>query len=322
MDPLFQIAVGLALLALGGEGLIRGAVSLARRYGMSELMIGLTLVGFGTSTPELVTSVNAALAGSPGIALGNVIGSNISNVLLIFGLVAWISPMAIKPAAVGRDALIAILLSVALAAIALQYGMISRQSGFAFVAVLLFYVAVVAWLERRGGAAAAMHEGEAVTHEPTPGALAPALLFVVGGLAALIYGADMLVHGAVILAGNAGISETVIGLTVVAIGTSLPELVVTLVAALRGRADVAFGNIVGSNIYNILGILGISSAISPMAVPADVGLVDWIVLVVSAVALFAVARTNSKVTRAEGRFLLLLYAGYMAWLFLKPAISG
>lgn len=321
MDPLVQIGIGLALLALGGEGLIRGAVSLARRYGMSELMIGLTLVGFGTSTPELVTSINAALAGSPGIALGNVIGSNISNVLLIFGFVAFIVPMAVKPEAVGRDAILAILVSVTLAVIAVQFGMLSRLTGLAFVVALLAYIAIIFRIERKGGTAAAVHEGEAVTHEPTPGATGVALIFVVVGLGVLIYGADMLVSGAVALARDAGISETVIGLTIVAVGTSLPELVVSLVAALRGRADVAFGNIVGSNIYNILGILGISSIITPITIPADIGLIDWSALLLSALLLLVFARTDARVSRQEGATLLAFYAAYTAWLLFGSSSS-
>lgn len=321
MDPLVQIGIGLALLAAGGEGLIRGAVSLARRIGMSELMIGLTLVGFGTSTPELVTSIDAALVGSPGIALGNVIGSNIGNVLLIFGFVAFIAPMAVKPEAVSRDAILAILVSVALAALATRFGVLSRTIGIGFVAALLAYIWIIFRIERKGGAAASVHEGEAVTHEPVPGAVLLAIVLTIGGLAILIYGADMLVTGAVALAQNAGISETVIGLTIVAIGTSLPELVVSLVAALRGRADVAFGNIVGSNIYNVLGILGISSIITPVTIPADIGLIDWSALLLSALLLLVFARTDARVTRQEGATLLVLYAAYTAWLLLGSGSS-
>lgn len=321
MDPLAQIAIGLTLLALGGEGLIRGAVSLARRYGMSELMIGLTLVGFGTSTPELVTSIDAAIAGSPGIALGNVIGSNIANVLLIFGLAAFLAPMTMKPEAVSRDAVIAILVSLGLAAVAIHYGVLSRLAGLGFVAALLLYMIIVIRIERRGGAAAAMHKGEAVTHEPTPGAVILALIFAIGGLGVLIYGADLLVQGSVTLARNAGVSETTIGLTIVAVGTSLPELVVTLIAAIRGRADVAFGNIVGSNIYNILGILGISAIITPITVPADIGFIDWSVLIISALLLLVFARTQARVSRQEGATLLIIYALYTAWLLLGGLAS-
>lgn len=319
MDAVHQIAVGLVLLALGGEGLIRGAVSLARRYGMSELMIGLTLVGFGTSTPELVTSIDAALAGSPGIALGNVIGSNIANVLLIFGLAAFLAPMAMRPEAVSRDAIIAILVSLGLAAIAIHYGVLTRLAGAGFIAALLLYVGIVFLIERRGGAASIMHKGEAVTHEPTPGAVTIALVFAIGGLAALIYGADMLVQGSVVLARDAGVSETVIGLTIVAVGTSLPELVVTLIAAFRGRSDVAFGNIVGSNIYNILGILGISSVLAPITIPADIGLIDWSALLISALLLLVFARSQARVSRQEGATLLVLFALYTAWLLFGGA---
>lgn len=314
MDAGLQIVAGLALLAVGGEGVIRGAVGVARRLGLSELLIGLTLVGFGTSTPELMTSIDAALAGSPGIALGNVIGSNIGNILLILAAVVLIRPLSVNPAAVRRDGLIVIAASFALAALALLFGELNRWIGAAFVAVLALYI-VAAWrLERRGGPVADMHKAESHTHDPAPNALWLSLLFAFAGLGLLIWGADLLVEGAISTARVAGISESVIGLTIVAIGTSLPELVATLAAALKGRSDVAFGNIVGSNLYNILGILGVTALIQPLAIPIDIGVVDWAVLIGSACLLLVFAATGRRLTRLEGAILLAFYFSYVGYL--------
>ena len=315
MDTTLQIIAGLALLAVGGEGVIRGAVGVARRLGLSELLIGLTLVGFGTSAPELITSVNAALSGSSGISIGNVLGSNIGNVLLIFALVVLIRPLTINPRAVGRDGVLAIAASILIAGLALAFGELSRSLGALLVFLLVGYIGLVWWLERKGGPAALVHAEESHTHDPAPQSLWLSALFALGGVGLLVYGADLLVGGAVTLARTAGISETVIGLTIVAIGTSLPELVATLAAALKGKNDVAFGNIVGSNIYNILGILGVTALVHPIAIPADIGLTDWAALVGSALLLVVLAYTGRRVTRLEGAILLALYGLYTWSLF-------
>lgn len=314
METALQIIAGLALLALGGEGVIRGAVGIARRFGLSELLIGLTLVGFGTSAPELITSIDAALLGSPGIALGNVLGSNIGNILLILALVLLVKPIAVNPAAVGRDGLLVIVVSIGLAALALFFDELNRWIGALLLSGLLTYVALVWRLERKGGAAAALHVEESHTHDPAPRTVLISALVAVGGLALLVWGADLLVTGAIATARLVGVSETVIGLTIVAIGTSLPELVATLAAALKGRSDVAFGNIVGSNLYNILGILGTTALIHPIAIPDDVGLVDWGVLVGSAALLMAFALTGRRLTRLEGAALLAFYLAYVFYL--------
>jgi len=314
MEATVQIVAGLALLAVGGEGVIRGAVGIARRFGLSELLIGLTLVGFGTSSPELVTSVNAALSGSPGIAIGNVVGSNIGNVLLILALVLLIRPLSVNPAAVGRDGGIAIAVSITLAIAAITFGEINRWLGAALVGALLVYLFVVWRMERAGGPAAQMHAEESHTHDPAPQNLWLSVAYAVGGLAILVWGADLLVTGAITVARLAGLSETVIGLTIVAIGTSLPELVATLMAAIKGRSDVAFGNIVGSNIYNILGILGVTALVNPIPIPADMGLVDWIALIGSVILLMIFAMTGKRLTRLEGVIMLAGYAAYVAYL--------
>jgi len=317
LEALIQIGGGIALLALGGEGVIRGAVGVARRLGLSELLIGLTLVGFGTSAPELLTSVQAAMADAPGIAVGNVVGSNICNSLLIVGVVSLIRPMLASLTVIQRDGLVVIASSALLVAIALATGSLSRPAGGVLLTLLVVYSVVVWWLEKRDSAAARIHESEAHLHDPTPGALWIALLFAVAGLALLVVGADILVRGAVTLARTAGMSETVIGLTIVAVGTSLPELVASLTATLKGRADVAFGNVLGSNIYNVLGILGVTALVRPIPMPSDLTIADWSMFVGSAVLLLLFARFGGRVGRAKGAMLLMAYGGYLGYLLLR-----
>ncbi|HET6521484.1 MAG TPA: calcium/sodium antiporter [Geminicoccaceae bacterium] len=307
-----QLAAGFVLLLLGGETLVRGSVSVARRLGVSPLLIGLTLVGFGTSTPELITSLQAALVGSPGIAVGNVVGSNIANVLLILGVAAVMAPIACNPAAFRRDGTMLALSAVACAVAALG-GTLGRVPGALFLALLAGYVVVTYLKERRApdDPSAAMHEHEADLAEPTPRALWLAVVFAVGGIALTILGARLLVAGAIGLATAAGISETVIGLTVVAIGTSLPELVTAVMASLRRQGDIAFGNIVGSNIYNVLGILGVTALVQPLTVPPEILRLDlWVMLAVTAL-LIAFAITGWRLTRTEGAVLLTGYVAYI-----------
>ncbi|MEZ5961054.1 MAG: calcium/sodium antiporter [Hyphomonadaceae bacterium] len=311
-----SLAGGLALLALGGELVVRGAVGVARKFGLSELLIGLTLVGFGTSAPELAASIQAALSGSPAIAVGNVVGSNISNVLLIFALVAIIKPIAIDPKALQRDGWVMLAATVAFIVVALLFGQISRLVAVFFLAGLLTYILLAYLMERRGSAAAAAHRAEVKLQAPEPAApLWRSLAFAVGGLVMLIFGADFLVGSAKTIARAAGLSETIIGLTIVALGTSLPELVTATMAALKGRSGVAFGAIIGSNIYNILGILGVTAAIQPIMIPPDMLARDWAALYVAALLLLLHANTGGRVNRYEGAFLLAHYVAY-CWLLL------
>ncbi len=314
VEAAIQIVAGLALLAIGGEGVVRGAVGIARRLGLSELLIGLTLVGFGTSTPELMTSVDAALSGSPGIALGNVLGSNISNILLILAIVVLIRPLTVSPAAIGRDGVLVITVSIALATMAVIFGELNRWIGALLVISLALYLFTIWRIERRGGVGAQAHEAEGHTHDPVPQKLWQSALFAVGGLGLLILGADLLVEGAIVTARLAGVSETVIGLTIVAIGTSLPELVATLAAAVKGRTDVAIGSVIGSNLYNILGILGVTALIQPITIPSDIGWIDWGTLIGSACLLLAFAFTQKRLTRLAGATFLIGYCAYVAFL--------
>jgi len=318
MASWLQILVGLALLAAGGECVVRGAVGVARRLGVSELLIGLTLLGFGTSTPELLTSLNAALRGATGIALGNVVGSNISNILLIFALVAILRPVAVDPAALRRDGMVMLGATVALILAGAGLGALPGWVGGIFLAALAGYI-LVAWREeRRGGPSADLRSAEAQAAEPGRPHLWLALLAAAAGVGLLAFGAELLVDGAIAAARQAGISETVIGLTIVALGTSLPEFVASLTAALKGRSDIAFGNIVGSNIYNILGILGVTAVIHPIAVPADLLARDWTAMYGATLLLLFHAAFGARVGRLEGAFMLAHYGLYCWLLWPRP----
>ena len=324
MSFALSVLGGLLLLVLGGELLVRGSVRFAARLGVSPLVIGLTLVGFGTSTPELVTSVQAALAGSPGIAYGNIVGSNIANILLILGVSATIAPIAVTSSALRRDSAVMVGVAVLFAAVA-TIGPAGRLVGAIFMAGLASYIVLAFLQERRPGAAhGAVFDKSAATQEADP-ALAPAtapggpialsLLTAAAGLVLVVLGGFLLVEGAIGLARAAGISETVIGLTIVAVGTSMPELVTSVMAALRRETEVAFGNIVGSNIYNILGIGGATALIAPTEVPAEIVRSDNLVMVAVSVLLVALAWTGMRISRREGVLLAALYLGYVAWLW-------
>jgi len=307
------LGLGFVMLILGGDAFVRGSVAIARRMGVSPLLIGLTLVGFGTSAPELVTSVQAALQGAPGIAVGNVVGSNIANVLLILGVAALIRPIRTTPAAFKRDGSVVVLTALACTGVVLL-GEAGRLVGVAFVLALALYVVLTYRHERRApDAAAALHADEAATRV-RPMRVWAAVGLTVTGLALVLVGANRLVAGAVALAGAAGMSEAVVGLTVVAVGTSLPELVTGVMAAIRGQADVAFGNVVGSNIVNVLGILGATALVRPLAVPPAIAAVDiWVMLAVTAL-LVVVTVTGSRISRREGAAMLAFYVGYVGWL--------
>lgn len=311
MTTALFLAGGLVALVLGGELLVRGAVRTASALGVSPLMIGLTLVGFGTSTPELVTSVNAALAGSPGVAVGNVVGSNICNILLILGVAALIRPVDAEPRGFRRDGP-ALVIATLLALAVLLWGELGRLVGALFVAGLVAYILLVYRTERTTSAVAD-------APPPASGALWSGLPLALAGLVLVVVGADWLVDSAITLAAAWGVSDTLIGLTIVAVGTSLPELTASVVAALRGRSDVAFGNVVGSNIYNILGILGVTAMVEPMAVPAEIAAFDGWVMLAATGALVWIARTGAIVTRREGGVML---AGYAAYIGALIAMAG
>lgn len=317
-NSILLVAGGLVLLGLGGELLVRGAVGMAARLGISPMLAGLTIVGFGTSTPELATSVQAALAGSPGIAVGNVVGSNIANILFILGVSALILPLTVNPTSFQRDS-IALGGSALLCTGAVLLGVIRMVPGIVLIACLVGYV----WWAYKSESAADddechRHAAEAADKPVPPGTSVVVLGgLIISGLVAAMFGASLLVDGAVVLASAAGISESVIGLTVVAIGTSLPELIACVIAVLRKHADVALGNIVGSCIYNILGILGLTAVITPIEVPAEIARIDiWVMLGVTAL-LMVQLRSGWLLSRIEGAVLLALYCGYTVFLAMR-----
>ena len=311
------LATGLVLLVVGGDALVRGAVSVAARLRISPLIVGLTLVGFGTSTPELAASVKAALSGSPDIAVGNVVGSNIANILLILGLSALVRPLLCARNAVKRDGLVAAVAAGLLVGVAL-FGTVPRFVGAVFLLLLGGDVVATYLIERRESSASAdLHRAEAELVVPLPGSTWIPLALVAAGIAGVVIGASMLIDGALVIARAAGISEAVIGLTLVAVGTSLPELTVSIIAAIKRQGDVAFGNIVGSNIFNILGILGITALIQPLAIPAQFVQLDIWVMAAATLAMLAFATTNWRLDRWEGGLFLAFYCAYL-WLLFNP----
>lgn len=302
MNILFVLG-GLLGLVLGGDYLVRGAVALSQRIGLSPLVIGLTIVGFGTSTPELVTSVQAAMLGAPDIALGNVVGSNIANILLILGVAAVIAPFAINRRSFARDGSVMLAASL-LCLFAVLLGRVDRVAGAICIAGLAAYLIYTFRSDRNSAAEVA---------EPLPDQVQVwlALVWLLGGLALTIFSARFLVIGAVALAQAVGLSEAVIGLTIVAVGTSMPELVTSVIAARRGQSDVALGNVVGSNIFNILGVLGVTAVIQPVGVAAQIATLDiWIMLAATG-ALIACGAFGGRVTRGQGAVFILAYLGYI-----------
>ncbi len=304
------LLLGIALLTGGGEALIRGALGLARRFGVSPMLSGLLIVGFGTSMPELVVSVDAALREQPDIAVGNVVGSNIANVLLILGLCALISPLAVSALALRRDA-VTVIAASGLYLLLARDALLARPESLLLLAALLAYL-VWAWRSERASAApaAAVHAAEAEEVNRVPASTPVALAAVIAGLALLIGGSQALLAGAVGIAQGLGVSEALIGLTLVAVGTSLPELTVSVIAALRRHADVAVGNILGSNIFNLLGILGVSALVQPLAVAGRITAVDQWVMLGAALLLTLFLLTGRRLSRGEGALLLAAYISY------------
>jgi cation:H+ antiporter len=315
------LVLGLVLLIAGGDLLVRGAVRIAERLRLSPMIVGLTVVGMGTSMPELAASLQASLAGSPGIALGNIVGSNIANALLILGVAALIAPIAVKTRTLWRDGGVGLLAVLVLLAAGTTVGL-SREAGIAFLIMIVGYIYYAYRQERLGAAhsaafdrAAAMEGGDPalIPHDQPQGRLSIALLLFIAGLGLIVGGASLLVNSAIVIAGQLGVSDTVIGLTIVAVGTSLPELVTSAVAAWRKQGDIALGNVLGSNIYNILFIGGMTGAIAPTAVPASIMAFDlWVLLAVSVVVM-VFAFSGGRLSRREGFALVAAYIAYAAY---------
>jgi cation:H+ antiporter len=318
MIHLMWLLIGLVLLTLGGEALVRGALAAAKRLGVSPLLAGLVIVGFGTSAPELVVSLKAVLSGEPDIAMGNVVGSNVANMLLILGVSALIMPLAINIQSLRRDGLT--LLAAKLMFIVLaSLGGLSRIDGLLMLACLVAYLVWAYRTERDDltSPEAEFHKAESEEREGLPMSIPLTLLAIVGGFLMLVGGADRFLLGAVGLGRAFGVPEAVIGLTLVAVGTSLPELAVSIVAAIRRHADVAVGNIIGSCIFNLLCILGISSTVMPIPLEGRLLHIDqWVMLGVTLL-LLVFLFFGLRLSRMKGAALLAVYVAYMFSLFAK-----
>jgi len=308
MEILLYILGGLTGLFLGGEGLIRGSSSLAIRVGISPLVVGLTVVAFGTSSPELLVSLKAAIMGSSSIALGNVIGSNIANIALILGLSAVITPIEVHANVIKREIPIMIVVSLLLIFFLLD-GTLGFIEGLIFIILLIAYTVVNILLS--------LKENKEIEKEFEEGLksrlnIPLAILFIIVGLVFLFFGADLFLKGAVSLAKMFNVSDAIIGLTIVAVGTSLPELFTSIVATIKKESDIAVGNVVGSNIFNILSILGISAIIVPIS-SSQISIIDLGAMLAAALILLPLSYTGFRISRLEG---LLLLIGYFAYIFL------
>lgn len=309
------IAVGLLLLFAGAEGLVRGSSALALRLGVTPLVVGLTVVAFGTSSPELVVSVRAVLDGSGPIALGNVIGSNICNIALILGLSAMIRPMKVNLQVIRTEIPVMIGVSLILLLFLID-GMLGRLESFLLFAGIVFYTGFNIF--KAGKERDKLQEKELV-----PGGIPGlshkfwlCLIFIIAGLVMLAAGASFLVKGAVGVAQSIGISQAVIGLTIISAGTSLPELITSVVASVKNQEDIAIGNVVGSNIFNILAILGIAGLVHPIEA-GSLRFGNLIVMVLTAILMLPLARTGFLLNRIEGAFLFTIYVGYIYFLIIN-----
>ncbi|MBO7483554.1 MAG: calcium/sodium antiporter [Alphaproteobacteria bacterium] len=292
------LALGLFLLFIGGDWLVAGSVSVARRLKVSPLLIGLTLVGFGTSTPELITSLIATYHGKEGIAVGNVIGSNIANILLVLGVAALLNLIQVKGKSFRRDAVFLIMSTLVLLSATFS-GTIGFLSGIMMVGALVFYVIYSYRTEK-----------EISEDDEKPGPFISSLLRTIVGIILTLIGAKLLVTNSVVLARTWGVDERIIGLTVVAVGTSLPELATSIMSAIHKHNEVAFGNVVGSNIFNSLFILGMTSLFMPVQIPANIEF-DLIVMTTVTILMISIAFMFKKYTRWVGALFLILYLLYI-----------
>lgn len=305
---LVYVIVGLALLPLGAEGVVRGSTGLALRIGVTPLAIGLTVVAFGTGSPELVVGIEAARTGNSGIMLGNVVGSNIGNIALVLGVAALVKPMTVRYELVRREMPLMIAVSLLLVAMLLDGGL-GRLDGLLLVLGAIVYTVTSYIRARRADNRPVADEFEDAIDRPVKRPLVEAALLL-AGLAGLLGGANLLLRGAVDIAGTLGVSQTVIGLTVVAIGTSLPELATSVTSSVRGEADVAFGNVIGSNVFNILAVLGVAALIRPFQMEG-LRTLDLAIMVGVSAAMLPLMWRGWVLDRWEGALLLGGYAVYI-----------
>lgn len=321
---LVLFVIGLALLIVGAEGLVRGASRMALGLGISPLVVGLTVVAFGTSAPELAVSIQSALAGTNGadVALGNVVGSNIANVLLILGISAAITPLVVQQQLIRLDVPLMIGVSALVFIMALD-GVISRVDGLIlFSGIVIYTVFAIRQSRKESAEVQQEYSSEFDTGRPqSAGDWIKNILLLIGGLALLVIGARWLVEGAISFARMLGVSELVIGLTIVAVGTSLPEIATSIIAALRGERDIAVGNVVGSNIFNLLSVLGLTSVVAPAGItvaPAALNF-DLPVMMAVAIACLPIFFTGRLIARWEGWLFLGYYIAYTLYLILAAS---
>lgn len=298
------VVIGFVLLIKGADFFVDGAVAVATRLGIPHIVVGLTIVALGTSAPEAAVSIKSALSGSNGIALGNVLGSNIMNILLILGLTSCLVVLHIKEDTVKTDMPFLIFVSILLPALGLTLHRLNDLTGILFLLMLAGYLA---YLVRKSINSESEEENEKHLHPLLT------ILFILGGIAAIIFGSNLVVNGATEIASMLGVSDRIIGLTVVAFGTSLPELMTSLTAARKGNADIAIGNIVGSNLFNILFILGTTSVIRSIPFGTEY-IIDSALGILAAVLLFAFAAAKGKLVRIHGVIFLMIYGVYLGYL--------
>ncbi len=326
MSDALRLAIGIVLLLLGGHGLVAGAVTIARRLGVSTLIVGLTIVAMGTSAPELAFNVIAATAGHPDLSFGNIVGSNIANIGLVLGITAVITPLVVHGRVVSKELPWLVVVSIVAGLVTYLPGV--EGGGFGRIGggvmLLWFGVFMVTWYRMgRSDRTDPLVKGLGEEAEAeTLGSMKGAIVRVMTGLVVLAVGGNLAEEGAVGLALAMGLSEALIGLTIVAIATSLPELVTALIAVRKGHHDLAIGNIVGSNLFNLLLVLGVTAAIKPVPRPEH-GMWDLVAMTVITVLLWFMALTHKfKVTRLEGAVLLFLYVGYITWCVVRELAQG
>ena len=312
LQIILYIIAGAAGLFIGAEGLVKGSSSLAIRFGISPLIIGLTIVAFATSSPELVVSINAAIEGNSGIVVGNVVGSNICNIALILGVAALISPIQVKAQVIKREIPLMIFISFILLLVLVD-GSISRWEGAIFVIGIVAYVCLsYLYVKKDKDDVEIVKEFEEAI-KTKPYKTWKSVLLIVGGLGLLIIGSNLFVDGAVETAKKFGVSQAVIGLTIVALGTSLPELVTSIVASFKKENDIAIGNAVGSNVFNILSILGISSLINPIS-DSGVTFIDLSIMMFFTILILPLCKSGFVIRRWEGAILFIGYGVYLVYL--------
>ncbi|MEM7807977.1 MAG: calcium/sodium antiporter [Planctomycetota bacterium] len=309
-----RFAAGFVVLIGGAEFLVRGASRLAAGFGIKPLVIGLTVVSFGTSAPELAVSVGSSLTGNSDVAVGNIVGSNVMNILLVLGLAALVAPLVVRDQLVRLDVPLLIVVSFLVWIMAAD-GIVSHVEGFILFGGLIAYLLVVFQTVRKGGKAAAVPTDDVVDAKPV---WWRDVGLVFAGLVGLTIGARWLVDGAVAAAEAMNVSQLVIGLTIVAIGTSLPEIATSVLASIRGERDLAVGNVVGSNLFNLLCVLGLTAALPPEGVPVSTAAINFDLPVMCAVAVlcFPIFFTKGRISRGEGLLMLGYFAAYMAYLLL------